>query len=163
MTNKEFEEMFGQNFSIDVDSTFDKAIATEEVDDDEDGKCIDAVQKESSSLDLSFGSLQEDEKSGDTEFDMFNESSDDLNLSFGEKKQQKSVEESSNDLEFSFMKESTSEVEDDLYVGNEDFDSQFDLMTDEDDGLDVASDCGDAEYIEDDDEDGECIDLVEAE
>lgn len=59
------------------------------------------------------------------------------------------------------MNESSDEVEDDLYVGNEDFDSQFDLMTDEDDGLDVASDCGDAEYIDDDDEDGECIDLVE--
>ena len=161
MTTKEFEEMFGQHFSIDVDNTFDNAIATEVVDDDEDGKCIDAVQKESSSLDLSFGSLQE-EKSGDTEFDMFNESSDNLNLSFGNN-QHKSLDESSNGFNLSFMKESSSEVEDDLYVGNEDFDSQFDLMTDEDDGLDVASDCGDAEYIEDDDEDGECIDLVEAE
>jgi len=160
MTTKEFEEMFGQHFSIDVDNTFDNAIATEEVDDDEDGQCIDTVQKESSSLDLSFGSLKED--SGDTEFDMFNESSDDLNLSFGNKKQQESLKES-DDFNLSFMKESSDEVEDDLYVGNEDFDSQFDLMTDQDDGLDVASDCGDAEYIDDDDEDGECIDLVEGE
>lgn len=159
MTTKEFEEMFGQSFSIDVDNTFDKAIATEEVDDDEDGECIDTVQKESS-LGLSFGSVLED--SGDTEFDMFDESSNDLNLSFGGKNQSKSLEESS-DFNLSFMNESSSEVEDDLYVGNEDFDSQFDLMTDEDDGLDVASDCGDAEYIDDDDEDGECIDLVEAE
>ena len=140
MTTKEFEEMFGQSFSIDVDNTFDKAIAAEEVDDDEDGECIDTVQKESS-LGLSFGSVLED--SGDTEFNMFDESSNDFNLSF--------------------MNESSDEVEDDLYVGNEDFDSQFDLMTDEDDGLDVASDCGDAEYIDDDDEDGECIDLVEEE
>lgn len=159
MTTKEFEEMFGQKFSIDVDNTFDNAIATEEVDDDEDGKCIDAVQKESS-LNLSFGSTEEE--SGDTEFNMFNESSDDLNLSFSGKKQQESLEESS-DFNLSFMKESSDEVEDDLYVGNEDFDSQFDLMTDQDDGLDVASDCGDAEYIDDDDEDGECIDLVEGE
>lgn len=160
MTTKEFEEMFGQHFSIDVDNTFDNAIATEEVDDDEDGKCIDAVQKESSSLDLSFGSVLED--SGDAEFNMFDESSNDLNLSFGTKNNSKSLEESS-DFNLSFMNESSDEVEDDLYVGNEDFDSQFDLMTDEDDGLDVASDCGDAEYIDDDDEDGECIDLVEAE
>ena len=159
MTTKEFEEMFGQKFSIDVDNTFDKAIATEEVDDDEDGECIDTVQKESS-LSLSFGSVLED--SGDAEFNMFDESSDDLNLSFSRKNQSKSLEESS-DLNLSFMNESSDEVEDDLYVGNEDFDSQFDLMTDEDDGLDVASDCGDAEYIDDDDEDGECIDLVEEE
>ena len=159
MTTKEFEEMFGQSFSIDVDNTFDKAIAAEELDDDEDGECIDTVQKESS-LDLSFGSASED--SGDTEFNMFNESSNDFNLSFARRNQSKSLEESS-DLNLSFMNESSDEVEDDLYVGNEDFDSQFDLMTDEDDGLDVASDCGDAEYIDDDDEDGECIDLVEEE
>lgn len=159
MTTKEFEEMFGQSFSIDVDNTFDKAIAAEEVDDDEDGECIDTVQKESS-LGLSFGSVLED--SGDTEFNMFDESSNDFDLSFGRKNQSKSLEESS-DFNLSFMNESSDEVEDDLYVGNEDFDSQFDLMTDEDDGLDVASDCGDAEYIDDDDEDGECIDLVEEE
>ena len=159
MTTKEFEEMFGQSFSIDVDNTFDKAIAAEEVDDDEDGECIDTVQKESS-LGLSFGSVLED--SGDTEFNMFNESSNDFNLSFGRRNQSKSLEESS-DFNLSFMNESSDEVEDDLYVGNEDFESQFDLMTDEDDGLDVASDCGDAEYIDDDDEDGECIDLVEEE
>lgn len=159
MTTKEFEEMFGQSFSIDVDNTFDKAIAAEEVDDDEDGECIDTVQKESS-LGLSFGSVLED--SGDTEFNMFDESSNDFNLSFGRKNQSKSLEESS-DFNLSFMNESSDEVEDDLYVGNEDFESQFDLMTDEDDGLDVASDCGDAEYIDDDDEDGECIDLVEEE
>lgn len=157
MTTKEFEEMFGQSFSIDIDNTFDKAIAAEEVDDDEDGECIDTVQKESS-LGLSFGSVLED--SGNTEFNIFDESSNDLNLSFGGKNQSKSLEESS-DFNLSFMNESSDEVEDDLYVGNEDFDSQFDLMTDEDDGLDVASDCGDAEYIDDDDEDGECIDLVE--
>ena len=157
MTTKEFEEMFGQSFSIDVDNTFDKAIATEEVDDDEDGECIDTVQKESS-LGLSFGSVLED--SGDTEFNMFDESSNDFDLSFDRRNQSKSLEESS-DFNLSFMNESSDEVEDDLYVGNEDFDSQFDLMTDEDDGLDVASDCGDAEYIDDDDEDGECIDLVE--
>lgn len=157
MTTKEFEEMFGQSFSIDVDNTFDKAIAAEEVDDDEDAECIDTVQKESS-LGLSFGSVPED--SGDTEFNMFDESSNDFNLSFGRRNQSKSLEEYS-DLNLSFMNESSDEVEDDLYVGNEDFDSQFDLMTDEDDGLDVASDCGDAEYIDDDDEDGECIDLVE--
>lgn len=157
MTTKEFEEMFGQSFSIDVDNTFDKAIAAEEVDDDEDGECIDTVQKESS-LGLSFGSVLED--SGDTEFNMFDGSSNDFNLSFGGKNQSKSLEGSS-DFNLSFMNESSDEVEDDLYVGNEDFDSQFDLMTDEDDGLDVASDCGDAEYIDDDDEDGECIDLVE--
>ncbi len=156
MTTKEFEEMFGQKFSIDVDNTFDKAIAAEELDDDEDGECIDTVQKESS-LSLSFGSVLED--SGDAELNMFDESSD-LNLSFGTKDNSKSLEESS-DFNLSFMNESSDEVEDDLYVGNEDFDSQFDLMTDEDDGLDVASDCGDAEYIDDDDEDGECIDLVE--
>ena len=77
MTTKEFEEMFGQSFSIDVDNTFDKAIAAEEVDDDEDGECIDTVQKESS-LGLSFGSVLED--SGDTEFNMFDESSNDFNL-----------------------------------------------------------------------------------
>ncbi len=159
MTTKEFEEMFGQSFSIDVDNTFDKAIAAEEVDDDEDGECIDTVQKESS-LGLSFGSVPED--SGDTEFNMFDESSNDFDLSFGRRNQHESLEESS-DFNLSFMNESSDEVEDDLYVGNEDFDSQFDLMTDEDDGLDVASDCGDAEYIDDDDEDGECIDLVEAE
>ena len=159
MTTKEFEEMFGQSFSIDVDNTFDKAIAAEELDDDEDGECIDTVQKESS-LGLSFGSVLED--SGDTEFNMFDESSNDLNLSVGRRNQSKSLEESS-DFNLSFMNESSDEVEDDLYVGNEDFDSQFDLMTDEDDGLDVASDCGDAEYIDDDDEDGECIDLVEEE
>lgn len=158
MTTKEFEEMFGQSFSIDVDNTFDKAIAAEEVDDDEDGECIDTVQKESS-LGLSFGSVLED--SGDTEFNMFDESND-FNLSFARRNQSKSLEESS-DFNLSFMNESSDEVEDDLYVGNEDFDSQFDLMTDEDDGLDVASDCGDAEYIDDDDEDGECIDLVEEE
>ena len=159
MTTKEFEEMFGQSFSIDVDNTFDKAIAAEELDDDEDGECIDTVQKESS-LGLSFGSVLED--SGDTEFNMFDESSNDFDLSFGRKNQSKSLEESS-DFNLSFMNEASDEVEDDLYVGNEDFDSQFDLMTDEDDGLDVASDCGDAEYIDDDDEDGECMDLAEEE
>lgn len=159
MTTKEFEEMFSQKFSIDTDNTFDNAINTElEDEDDDDGKCIDDVQKESSSLNLSFAPYE----SGDTEFNMFDESSDDLNLSFMDNNKNPEPLEESDDLELSFMKES-SEVEDDLYVGNENFDDQFDLMTDDDDGLDVADDCGDAEYVDDDDLDGECIDIVEGE
>ena len=135
MTTKEFEEMFNQKFSIDVDNTFDNAISTELAEDDEDGECIDKVQKESS-LDLSFGFS----------------SNDNIN----------NHSKSNNSFRLSFMGES-SEVEDDLYVGNEDFDSQFNLSANGDDGLDVAEDYGEAEYIDDDDEDGECIDIVENE
>lgn len=140
MNIKEFEDQFNQKFSIDVDGDFNEAMVKDILDNDEDGECIDAVKKESFDFNFSFDPDHDPDRSYQNE--SFNTRNNGLNLSF--------------------CNENDDPVIDDLYVGSSNYENEFDFDI-EIDALNVESDAGEDEYESpiEDDEDGECIDLVE--